>query len=105
MAGEQHEEMMKRISVFRKWMLDHYELNHQTGNIMALHIHAVKPRYRDEYPGNNNPEVPGLRATYLSPMLRAPELAIPRKPDSRPLVSLMLLRPHESGQRPTHFSL
>ncbi|GAM42616.1 hypothetical protein TCE0_044r16755 [Talaromyces pinophilus] len=44
---------------------------------MAIHIDSIKLRYRDEYPGNNNPEVPELRSTYLAAMLRAPELAIP----------------------------
>ena len=44
-----------------------------------MHIDTVKPRYRDEYPGNNNPEVPGLRQPYLAPLLGAPELAIPSK--------------------------
>jgi hypothetical protein len=46
---------------------------------MALHIDSVEPRYRDEYSGNDNPEVPGLRATYLSAILGAPELALPSK--------------------------
>ncbi|KUL81909.1 hypothetical protein ZTR_10739 [Talaromyces verruculosus] len=45
--------------------------------IMAIHIDSIKPRYGDEYPGNNNPEVPGLRPMCLAAMLRAPELAIP----------------------------
>jgi hypothetical protein len=53
--------------------------SHKT--LIALHIDTVQPRYRDEYPGNINPNVPGLRSTYLAAILRAPELAIPSKLD------------------------
>ena len=69
--------MMKRFSVFREWFLRQYALGDFSNNIMAIHIDTIKPKYRDEYPGNSNPEVPGLRATYLSAILGAPELAIP----------------------------
>ena len=68
---------MNRIPVFRSWFLERYASSSQM--IMAIHIDSIKPRYSDEYPGNNNPEVPGLRPTYLAAMLRAPELAIPSK--------------------------
>ena len=76
---EQHLEMINRLSVFKAWFINRYMVNgpHNTGT--ALHIDVVKPRYRDEYPGNSNPEIPGLRATYLSAILEAPELAIPSK--------------------------
>ena len=76
---EQHMEMMDRFSVFKAWFVDRYMVNGTRNNVIALHIDTVKARYRDEYPGNNNPEVPGLRATYLSVILEAPELAIPSK--------------------------
>ena len=76
---EQHMEMMNRLSVFRAWFVDRYIVNGTHKNVIALLIDTVKARYRDEYPGNNNPEVPGLRATYLSVILEAPELAIPSK--------------------------
>lgn len=68
---------MDRISVFRTWFLERDASSSQM--IMALEIDSIRPRYRDEYPGNDNPEVPGLRSTYLAAMLRAPELAIPSK--------------------------
>lgn len=71
--------MMRRFSVFREWFLRQYELGDFSNNIMAIHIDTIKPKYRDEYPGNSNPEVPGLRAMYLSAILGAPELAIPSK--------------------------
>lgn len=70
---------MERLSVVRKWFLEHYKLDGSTGNVIAIHIDTVKPRYRDECPGNNDPDVPGLRATHLSAILKAPELAIPSK--------------------------
>ena len=76
---EQHMEMMDRFSVFEAWFVDRYMVNGTRNNVIALHIDTVKARYRDKYPGNNNPEVPGLHATYLSVILEAPELAIPSK--------------------------
>jgi hypothetical protein len=76
---EQHMEIMNHFSVFKAWFVDHYKLDRSHNTIMALHIDTVKAKYRDEYPGNSNPEVPGLRATYLSAILEAPELAIPSK--------------------------
>ncbi|PYI09919.1 hypothetical protein BO78DRAFT_415092 [Aspergillus sclerotiicarbonarius CBS 121057] len=42
-----------------------------------MNIATVKPQYRDEPPGAGSPDMPGLRATFLSPILQAPELAIP----------------------------
>jgi hypothetical protein len=71
--------MMNRLSVFKDWFVDRYISNGSKTYIVALHIDTVQARYRDIYPGNNSPEVPGLRATYLSAILQAPELAIPSK--------------------------
>ncbi len=71
--------MMKRLSVFKEWFLHQYDLGGSSNNIMAIHIDTAKPRYRHEYPANSNPEVPGLRATFLSAILGAPELAVPSK--------------------------
>lgn len=68
---------MERLSVFKHWFLHHYELDGSSNNVVAIHIDTIKPRYRDEYPGNGNSDVPGLRPTYLSAILGAPELAIP----------------------------
>ena len=73
---EQHLEMMTRLSVFKAWFVNRYMVNGPHNSVIALHIDTVNARYRDEYPGNNNPEVPGLRATYLLAILEAPELAI-----------------------------
>lgn len=76
-TADQHTEITNRLSVFKTWFLKQYKLNPSSNNIVAIHIDTIKPRYRDEYPGNGNPEVPGLRPTYLSAILGAPELAIP----------------------------
>lgn len=73
----QHTDLMSRLSIFQTWFLNHYNLTPSSNNMMAIHIDTIKPKYRDEYPGNANPEVPGLRPTYLSAILGAPELAIP----------------------------
>jgi hypothetical protein len=76
---EQHQELMNRLLVFKSWFVDRYKLDGAYNTLLAIHIDTVRPRYRDEYPNNSNPDVPGLRATYLSAVLGAPELAIPSK--------------------------
>ena len=76
---EQHLEMINRLSGFKAWFVNHYMVNGPHNTVIALHIDIVKPRYRDEYSGDSSPEIPGLRATYLSAILGAPELAIPSK--------------------------
>ena len=76
---EQHLEMMNRLSIFKSWFLNRYMSDDSLEIVLAIHIDTVQAKYRDEYPGNNNPEVPGLRATYLSAILEAPELAVPSK--------------------------
>lgn len=73
----QHAELMKRLSVFKDWFLRKYELEGSSNNVMAIHIDTIQPKYRDEYPGNGNPDVPGLRSPFLSAILGAAELAIP----------------------------
>ncbi|TPX13845.1 uncharacterized protein E0L32_005789 [Thyridium curvatum] len=70
-----HNEIMKRLLIFKTWFVNQYMAGGAT--ILALHIGKVQPRYRDQYPGNSNPEVPGLQPPYLSAILNAPELAIP----------------------------
>lgn len=72
-----HNEIMKRLLIFKTWFVNQYMAGGAT--ILALHIGKVQPRYRDQYPGNSNPEVPGLQPPYLSAILNAPELAIPSK--------------------------
>ncbi|KAJ5753679.1 uncharacterized protein N7511_007832 [Penicillium nucicola] len=74
---QQHDEMMNRLSVFKAWFIDHYITNNPQTTVIALHIDKVQPRYRHQYPGKNNPNVPGIRPTFLAAILGAPELAIP----------------------------
>lgn len=76
---EQHLEMMNRLSIFKAWFVNRYLVNGPHNTVIALHTDVCKPRYRDEYPSNSNPETPGLLATYLSAILEAPELVIPSK--------------------------
>ncbi|KAI3337277.1 amidase signature enzyme [Xylariaceae sp. AK1471] len=74
-SGREHGEIMNRLSVFKHWFVNQYMA--EGANVLALHIDKVQAKYRDEYPGNNDPTVPGLRSTFLSAILGAPELAIP----------------------------
>ncbi|KAF2497086.1 hypothetical protein BU16DRAFT_560399 [Lophium mytilinum] len=76
-STEQHQEIMDHFAVFKAWFNNHYKLNDLQSPFLALHIDTATPRYRDVYPGDTNPAVPGLRPTNLSAILGAPELAIP----------------------------
>ncbi|KAL8782227.1 MAG: hypothetical protein Q9213_005593 [Squamulea squamosa] len=80
---EQHAEMMERLWVFRSWFLHQYSLNGSSNNVMAIDIDKIRPKNRDEYPGNDDPNVPGLRATYLAAILGAPEIAEPTALESK----------------------
>ena len=44
--------------------------------MVATNIDTIKPKYRDEYSGDGDPDVPELRSPILSAILGAPELAI-----------------------------
>lgn len=69
---------MRRLDVFRTWFIEFY-MSTDSETIVALHLDKVQPKYRDQYPGDTNPEIPGLRSTHLAPILGGPELAIPSK--------------------------
>ena len=81
-ALEQNADIKHRFSVFKTWFLNQYMPDGTQKRLVALHIDTAKPKYRDEYPVNSNPEVPDLRATYLSAILQAPELAVPSESKS-----------------------
>lgn len=83
-TSEQHAEMMERLLIFKAWFLHQYKLDRSSNNIVAIHIDTIKPKYRDQYAGDGNPEVPGLRPTYLSAILGAPEIAIPSEESQLP---------------------
>jgi hypothetical protein len=76
---EQHADMNERLLVFRQWFLEHYMKVHEKDSILILPISTVKPDYRDAYPAARKSPSSGLRPTYLSPYLGAPELVIPSK--------------------------
>ena len=81
MTEEEAKDMSKRISVFKKWFLEGYMKVGEQDAVLVLPISGVTPNYRDEYPGRSSGRKPrqGLRPTYLSPYIGAPELAIPSK--------------------------
>ena len=70
---------MERLSVFRVWFLHQYGLDNSSSNVVATYIDKIKPKYWDEYRGNDNPDVPGLRAPYLAAILGALEFAVSSK--------------------------
>ena len=76
-TSEQHLKLMERLKVFKDWFLHQYGFDGSSKNVVAIHIDTIKLKYRDEYPGNDDPDIPGLRPTYLAAILGAPELAIP----------------------------
>ena len=78
-TAEQHYEIMDRFSIFSTWFTNRYFSDKNKITIFVNYIDKAQPKYRDEYPGDNNPVVPGLPATYLAPILKAPELAVPSK--------------------------
>jgi len=73
----QYQETSERISIFKDWFLKEYMGDGERSSILVLPISNVTPNYRDVYPGAPSPAATGLRTTYLSPYLGAPELAIP----------------------------
>ena len=78
-TAKEHKEIMKRFSIFKTWFVNQYMKEGARFNIIALHLDTMKAKYRDEYPGNSNPNTPGLRAPYLSAIMESPELAVPSK--------------------------
>ncbi|KAI1359887.1 amidase signature domain-containing protein [Xylaria arbuscula] len=74
-SDHEHQELMHRLSIFKDWFIKQYLMNRTS--LVALHIDKAQAKYRDIYPGDADPNVPGLRSTYLSVILGAPELAIP----------------------------
>lgn len=69
--------MMERLGIFKEWFLAKYGLDNEHSNIIVLPISTVAPDYRHVFPEFPPHYVPGLRTTYLSPILGSPELSIP----------------------------
>lgn len=73
---QQHEEGLRKLEVYRKWLLDTLFLFRRGRTLMVLPISPVEPHYRDE-----RAESPrGQSATdelFLSPILKAPDVVVP----------------------------
>ncbi|KAL9080628.1 MAG: hypothetical protein Q9159_007560 [Coniocarpon cinnabarinum] len=82
-SNAEHQEITHRFDVFKAWFLERYMSHKTRSTVVAFNLDALKPKYRDEYPGSPNPLVLGLRAPYLAAILGAPELAIPSKAQPR----------------------
>ncbi|OJJ41890.1 hypothetical protein ASPWEDRAFT_292279 [Aspergillus wentii DTO 134E9] len=100
----QYQEVSRRIAVFRIWFTNKYMHTDSRPSIFILPISEVAPNYRDVYPGVPKEPSTGLRTTYLSPALGAPELAIPigqlpyqsritRKTESLPVLAALMSPP------------
>jgi hypothetical protein len=85
---------MHRFQTFKAWFQKTYMSSPTHDTMIALHIEAVKPKYRDQYPGDKNPVVPGMRAMYLASILEAPEIALPSEfRDAQVICTICLLSP------------
>jgi hypothetical protein len=77
---EQHNDMNRRLETFKNCFLEEYMKIEKQDTIVVLPISGANPNYRDEYPGLPKSQAArGLRTTYLSPYIRAPEHTIPSK--------------------------
>lgn len=76
-TATEHQEMVKRIQIFKSWFLDYYMRVDEQDSIIVMPVDEVHPNFRDEYIKLPVAPVPGLRTTYLSPFIGAPELVIP----------------------------
>lgn len=72
----QHEEGLKKLEVYRKWLLDTLCLSHGNKTLVVLPIAPVKPHYRDD-----RTESPRYQSAtdelFLSPILKAPDVVVP----------------------------
>jgi hypothetical protein len=79
-SQEQHDDMNRRLETFKNCFLEEYMKIENQDTIVVLPISGVNPNYRDEYPGLPKSQAArGLRTTYLSPYIGAPEITIPSK--------------------------
>lgn len=74
---QQHEEGLKKLEVYRKWLLDALCLSQRNSRILiVLPIAPVEPHYRDE-----RTESPRYQSAtdelFLSPILKAPDVVVP----------------------------
>ncbi|KAJ4357191.1 uncharacterized protein N0V89_001766 [Didymosphaeria variabile] len=77
-SSKERDDMNNRIQTFRTWFLKHYMKSDEQDTIIILPISQVKPNYRDAFTSQiGKKATTGLRTTYLSPYVGAPELAVP----------------------------
>ncbi|KAG6360963.1 hypothetical protein INS49_012031 [Diaporthe citri] len=72
----QHEEGLRKLEVYRKWLFDTLFLFRRGRTLMVLPISPVEPHYRDE-----RAESPRYQSAthglFLSPILKAPDVVVP----------------------------
>lgn len=73
---QQHEVGIKKLEVYRKWLLDTLFLSRGNRTLVVLPIAPVEPHYRDE-----RTESPRYQTAtdelFLSPILKAPDVVVP----------------------------
>lgn len=73
---QQHEEGLKRLEVYRKWLLDTLFLSRGNKTLVVLPISPVEPHYRDER--SESPQYQSATdELFLSPILKAPDVVVP----------------------------
>lgn len=72
----QHEEGMRRLPVYRSWLLDQVLLQHGNNAVLILPISESAPNYRDKPPSEPSIQS-GFDPLYLSPILGSPDLVLP----------------------------
>lgn len=73
---QQHEEGLKKLEVYRKWLLDTLHLSHSSKTLVVLPIAPVEPHYRDERADSPRYQS-ATDELFLSPILKAPDVVIP----------------------------
>lgn len=75
-APQQHEDGLKKLEVYRTWLLDTLFLSRGNRTLVVLPISPVEPHYRDE-----RTESPRYQSAtdelFLSPILNAPDVVVP----------------------------
>lgn len=73
---QQHEEGLKKLEVYRKWLLETFFQSRGNKTLVVLPIAPVEPHYRDE-----RTESPRYQCAtdelFLSPILKAPDVVVP----------------------------
>ena len=89
-TSEEHKEMERRLNVFSDWFRQRFLSAPNVNVIAVLPIAEAKPNYRDECQSLPKAPTPGLRNTDLSPIIGAPEVAVPSKAFKLPQCAYLL---------------